>query len=299
MNAFPFVSLRFVFFRLAPTPPRWTSLLGAGLAVLSVFLAAGCASSGGSADYTVDQAALATYALASAQQMEHGPDSLAHLQVVEKKGKLNFQLRQSYREMTLEWTAGREWLSPKSAPSGLSSLRGSARLQRTGAGPGDARRTGAAERQRGSRHAYFRTYATLWSKELSLASMISGRGIHLLSKDLARKMVRKRMARYDRQLKIDVYVFAPSARRLDLSRLQLDGAGKRIRLRDGQGNAYKPVQIKTSIPLEAYNAGRETVYIRNTLFFRRSPEKDPLGAEQLHLYVRPTGYRFTWVLPQR
>ena len=232
------------------------ALLGGILLLLS-----GCSTFFGSTedDYSIEQGELATRALPSTRDVPHSPDSLAHLRLVPKNGKLDFQLDGSYKQMLLEWTAGQQHLS----------------------------------------RSYFRTHATLWSKELSLASLIPERGVNTLSEDLARKMVRERTAEYDSLLQIDVYVFAPSLRRLDLGALQLDTAGKRVYLRDEDDNQYKPIRIDSDAPLEAFQAGRRTLYGRNAVFFDRYTEegKDLLDAEQLRLYVRPPGYYFTWTFP--
>lgn len=229
--------------------------------VAALFFLAGCASSGGSGDYTIDQSEIATYALPSDQEVSHHPDSLAHLQIVEKNGKLDFQHDRSYRDMLLEWSVGQQRFT----------------------------------------QSYFRTHATLWSRELSLASLIPERSIDILSKKLARKMIDEREAEYDSVVQIDVYIFAPSLQRLDLGDLQLDVAGKRVYLRDEDDNTYKPVRIDSNAPMEAFHAGRRTLYGRNAVFFRRHTKegKDLLDAERLRLYVRPAGYYFTWTLPGR
>lgn len=248
-----------------PSPFCGASRSAGVLLAASALLLSGCASLFGSSgdDFSIDQGEIASYALPGTRDVSHPPDSLVHLQIVEKEGRLNFELDKSYREMLLEWTAG---------------LQG------------------------GGRYGYFRTHATLWSKELSLASLIPERGVQTLSKDLAREMVRERTAEFDSLLQIDVYLFAPSdRRRLDLGDLQLDTPGKRVYLRDEDGNRYAPRHIDSSAPLEAFHAGQQALYGRNAIFFDRYTEegKDLLDAEQLRLYVRPFGYYFTWELPQR
>jgi hypothetical protein len=229
-------------------------------------LLAGCASLGGSGeeeeDFDVEQADIATSALPSTQNVSHHPDSLAYLQIVEKDRQIDFQLDGSYADLLKEWTAGR------------------------------AGRDGRN---------YFRTHATLWSKELSLASLVPERGIQTLSKDLAREMIEERTASYDSSLQIDVYVFAPSLQRLDLGQLQLGTAGQRVYLRDQDNTRYEPARITSQAPSNAIYIGRETLYVRNMIFFERYAEdgSDLLDAQELRLYVRPDGYYFTWTFPEK
>jgi hypothetical protein len=236
------------------------SLAVAALAA-ALLLLSGCASVFGSSDadddFDVEQAEIATSALPSTRDVSHHPDSLTHLQLVEKNGRIEFELDGSYRKLLLEWTAGKQ-----------------------------------------QRRSYFRTHATLWSKELSLASLIPERGIQGLSKDLARDMIRERTAEYDSLLQIDVYLFAPSKRRVDLRALQLDGPGRRVYLRDGEDRTYEPVRIESTAPMEAFRASRQTLYGRNAVFFERYTDdgRDLLDAEWLRLYAR-TGFNntyFTW-----
>jgi hypothetical protein len=227
--------------------------------ILLAVALAGCASSGGT-DYTIEQGEIASRALPSTREVSHDPDSLVHLDIVEKDGQLDFQLDGSYREMLLEWTAGQRGLSQRS---------------------------------------YFQTHATLWSRELSLASLMPELGISTLSDELAREKIAERNAEVDSLVQIDVYVFAPSLRRLDLGDLQLDSAGQRVYLRDQEDNQYEPVRIESDAPLEAFHAGHRTLYGRNAVYFDRHSETgdDLFDAEELRLYVRPAGYYFTWTLP--
>ena len=237
------------------------ALLALALLASAALVGSGCASMGGAqGDYDIDQGELATRALPGTREVPHPPDSLAHLQITEKEGKLDFQVAKAYIELLSEWTAG----------------------------------------QQGQARSDFRTHATLWSKELSLISLIPERGVQTLSKDLARELVRERTAEYDSLVQIDVYIFAPSRRRLDLGDLQLDTAGQRVYLRDENDDTYRPVRIETSAPLEAYYAGRRSLYGRNAVFFDRYTEdgRDLLDAQELRLYVRPYGYHFTWFFPE-
>ncbi|PSR00220.1 MAG: hypothetical protein BRD48_01870 [Bacteroidetes bacterium QS_9_68_14] len=234
-----------------------------GGALLALVLAAGCATLFGERaedDFDVSQGEVATRALPSTRNLAHDPDSLAHLKLVGKDGKIDFQLDKSYRALLTEWSAA----------------------------------------QQGGTGAYFRTHAMLWSKELSLASLIPERGVQTLSKDLARDMIEERTADYDSTLQIDVFVFTRSRRRLDLSALQLDSAGQRVYLRDGDNTRYEPVRIVSTAPLEAYQAGRQALYGHNQIFFDRYTEDgtDLLDTEELRLYTDHAEY-FTWTFPER
>lgn len=222
--------------------------------------AAAGCASSGETDFTIEREAIATRSLPSTRDTDHHPDSLADLTLSEENGRLEFELDGSYRDMLLEWSAGQQRLG----------------------------------------HSYFRTHATLWSKELSVASLVPEMGVNTLSKDLAREKIAERIAEYDSLLQIDVYVFSPSQRSMDLGDLGLDGAGQRVYLRDADYNQYDPVRIESDVPLEAFQAGRRALYGRNAVFFDRHTEtgRDLLDTRELRLYVRPAGYYFTWTFPE-
>lgn len=233
----------------------------ASVLLLAPLLLAGCASLlGGGDDFDVEQGEIARSALPGTRKVPHSPDSLAHLQIVEKEGKLDFQLDKSYEELLREWSAG----------------------------------------EQGGTGSFFRTHATLWSKELSLASLIPERGIQTLSKDLARDMIEERTAEYDSLVQIDVYIFTSSLRRMSLSDLQLDSAGQRVYLRTEDGTRYEPKRIESTAPLETYQAGHQALYGRNAVFFDRYTEDgaDLLDTRELRLYVRPGNTYFTWTFPE-
>ncbi len=238
-------------------------------AACALLLVAGCA---GSNPYSVTTTDIARAFLPTERELAHHPDSLAHLSVVPKDGRITFELEESYQQMMREWSA--TWQGTR---------LGGAASQRT----------------------YYHTYATLWSLELSLVSLQPGRGLQSLSLDLARRLIEERREAYQSTVQIDVYRFmrSPYTSR-SLSALQIDSPGNRIVLEDGAGNTYRPTRVETGRPNQAYLPGGGTaLYGRNAVYFRRMVDgKDILeNVETLELTVSEPGgidYTFSWIFPE-
>ena len=236
------------------------------LCALLLLLAAGCA---GGDTYSVDEAEIARGFLPMVRDVPTRPDSLAHLTITENEGRLQFELDRSYEALLRLWSSTWQSLSTTS----------------------------------GRRQTYHKSYATLWSLELSLAALESEMGVTSLSRDAAERLLRERREEVRNTLQIDIYQFLgspPAVRRLSDTRL--GGAGRTLVLEDDRGNTYRPVRVESGPVREGFGAGRRALYRRNAvLFSRTSAAGDPLeGARTLRLVVRGASnaqYRFTWTFP--
>jgi hypothetical protein len=206
------------------------------------------------------------YVTSEAEPPSH-PDSLKVLTLVEKENRIEFQLDGSYERLMREWSS--TWVSQ------------------------------SAQRTFDSRRAY-RSFATLWSLDLSVASLAAEEGVHTLSKDLARQRIARRRQEHQQTLQIDLYRFVGSPPTGDgISGTLVGSPGNFITLRDDQGNSYRPDQVYNEPPREAVIAGDRTYYRRNIFYFNRQVDgRDILdGVRQLRLYINgsPAGrYYFTW-----
>lgn len=244
-------------------PVRSAVLTAVGLLVLVSALAACTSTSQFSAD--VERIAYG-YVSSEAKPPSH-PDSLEILSLVEKENRIAFQLDYPYERLMREWSA--TWVSQ------------------------------SAQRTFDSRQSY-RSFATLWSLDLSLAALAAEEGVNTLSKDLAQQRIAARRQEYQQMLQIDLYRFigSPPAGR-DISSTIVGTPGAFITLRDDQGNEYRPDDVYNEPAREAVIAGDRTFYRRNIFFFKRQVDgRDILeGVRQLRLYISgsPAGrYYFTW-----
>lgn len=138
------------------------------------------------------------------------------------------------------------------------------------------------------------TYATLWSKELTLAALQAQQEIASLSKEEARKLLQQQESEYQKTLQIDVYWFSGP----DGS--PITGPGARVRLRDGAGNSYAPTDEEGGPLRSTTVAGGNTVlYRRNIFHFPRTVDGQDILEEtrELNLRITPTGgptIQFGW-----
>lgn len=238
--------------------------LTAGLFGLALFLLGGCASSGG---FSADETRIAYGYLPSNADVPSHPDSLETLTIVEKENQIDMQLDRSYEQLMRDWSV--TWVSQT------------------------AQRTFDASRS-------FRTFATLWSLDLSIASLVAEEAVDNLSKDLAQQRVAQRRQEHQQVLQIDLYRFigSPPFGR-GIGSTLVGGPGSRVTLHDGEGNRYEPDRVDHEPPSEAFIAGNRTLYRRNTFYFRRDVDGRDLLADvqELRLYVNqsPGGrYYFSW-----
>lgn len=220
-----------------------------------LLLLAGC---GGGGTYSLDTGQVAQRFLPTVRTVEHHPDSLRALSIAEEDEKVQFRLNKDYQALTQKW---------------------SSRFQSIGTG----------------RETQSRTYATLWSLELSLVSLQPEAGLLSLRKEQARKLIEQRRAEYHETIQIDVYWFLrPGDDGI------VAGPGARTELQVA-GRTLRPTRTDHGPIREAYVAGGETaLYRRNILHFPRTADgADVLEeASGIELTVRRTGRssreQFAW-----
>jgi hypothetical protein len=242
--------------------PRLALGIG-GLVVLLGTLAA-CTSTG---QFSADVERIAYGYIPSEAEPPSHPDSLEALALVEEDNKINFELDRSYERLMRDWST--TWVSQS------------------------ARRTFDSRRS-------YRSFATLWSLDLSLAALAAEEGVNTLSKDLAQDRIARRRQEHQQTLQIDIYRFLGSPPTGGGISSTLVGAPSSfITLRDDQGNEYRPDDVYNDPAREAVITGDRTLYRRNILYFKREVDgRDILdGVRQLRLYINdsPAGrYYFTW-----
>jgi hypothetical protein len=250
-----------------PAPPRLAPRLAVALVACGVLGLAAC--SGGSA-YRLEPEDVARFQLPAVRSAPYPPDSLARVTLVEKSDRFELTLDGGYRDLHRLWSA--TWRS----------LGGIDR--------------GAQEQ--------LRTFATLWSYDLSLAAL-KPEGLISLSKDATQKALRERRAEFERTIQIDVYRFAGSPSG-GINSLSLVGANAQVELRDGEGRTYQPTDETREIVEQAFASGGRTIpYQRNIFVFPRVVDgRDILAtSDELRLVVRAQtgsafgGYSFTWTWP--
>lgn len=218
---------------------------------------AGC--SGGGNLYSTDVGYLADRHLPRVRNTEVHPDSVRRLSIVENEERIRFKLEENYQQMHLAWSSSFQFASARR----------------------EIRRP--------------LTYATLWSKELSLAALEADQKISSLPKDKALDLLEKRRKEYQDVLQVDVYWFSGP----DGS--PITGPGARVQLRDGEGNSYDPVEEESG-PLRQANlvGGNAALYRRNIFYFERDVDGRDLleDVDELRLSVNPTGsvgsVQFQW-----
>jgi len=206
----------------------------------------GCSSSN---PYAHEVGKLADRFIPAVRKVDSHPDSLQHLSIVETEDKLRFDLRRDYQDLHQYW---------------------SSRFELSG--------TGRNVQQPMS-------YATMWSKELSLAALQADRGITELDKNRALKIIERENQDYRQRLQIDVYWFSQPGE------TSIFGSGTQVQLRDGQGNIYRPTKKDHSPVRNAYlGGGEQALYRRNILIFERMVDGRDLlsGVQKLTLRLRPT-----------
>ena len=186
------------------------------------------------------------------------PDSLRRLTVIENADRMRFELADSYQRMHEAWSSKFQFTGAQRTPSDPL------------------------------------TYATLWSKELSLTALEAEERVTTLPVETAQARIKQARAEYRKALQIDVYWFTGP----DGS--SITGPGARVRLQDGQGNSYAPSREDDSPLRDASILGRNSLLYRRTIFhFQRQQDgRDILeGVDEIHLTVNPTGgpkVRFRW-----
>ena len=252
--------------RAASISPFSFGHVGMRVGVLLAFLL-GTAGCGGGSQYAVDETRIARGHLSTEADAPSHPDSLALVNIAEKENKIDLQLDRSYERLMRDWSA--TWISQSSYRSFNSRLA-------------------------------YKSFATLWSLDLSVASLIAEEGIEGLSKDLALERIAQRKEEHRQVLQIDLYRFIGSPPTGGgISSTLVGRPGSRVWLRDEDGNEHRPERVENGAPREATVAGQRAIYRRNTFIFRREIDgRDILeDVETLRLYVNQSSsgrYYFTW-----
>jgi hypothetical protein len=226
---------------------------------------AGCAHSSESI-FAAQDADIASHFLPFDRTVPHPPDSLVAVEIQQKQNRITLQLEKPYEEMLRDWSASWQY-----------QMRGSA-----------------------GRNRAYRSFATLWSLDLSIASLQPEIGLSGLSKDVAQQRIDERIAEFDSTLQIDVYQFLGSPPDLrGTSEMSLDGPGANVTLRDDRGNEYKPTREVSGPSTYDTVQGQSVVYRRNEFIFDRVVDGTDIlsGVRELRLWVRPSfgdAYYFTW-----
>lgn len=221
----------------------------------AALLVGGC---GGGSTYSLDQADLAQRFLPTERTVAYPPDSLGSLTISKKKGTYEYELADDYEALHRKWSCTYQDV-----------------------GRGQARRP--------------RSYATLWSLELALASLQPDFGITVLSENRAEKKIKERRQEFKSTLRVDVYWFEAEGES------NLTSPGTRVELRIGD-DTYRP-DAKDSGPLrEAFLSDRATtaLYRRNSFYFRRVVDGTDIlrEAQGMELRINPgaggSRIRFAW-----
>lgn len=215
---------------------------------------------GGNRLASPDVSRTAERTIPNVQRTEAHPDSLRRLSIVEDADRMRFVLADSYQRMHEAWSSKFQFTGAQRTPSDPL------------------------------------TYATLWSKELSLTALEAEERVSTLPKEKAKARIKQAREDYRKALQIDVYWFTGP----DGS--SITGPGARVRLVDGEGNSYEPSREEDSPLRDASILGRNfLLYRRNIFHFQRQRDgRDILdGVDELRLRVNPTGgpeveFRWSW-----
>lgn len=239
-----------------PSVCRSVSLMTVAVVLLVTTL--GCGGSNKLASPNVSS--IAERALPGTRFVGAHPDSLQRLSIVEEENRVRFDITGSYQRMHEAWSSKFQFATARRTPSRPL------------------------------------TYATLWSKELSLTALEAEERVSTLPKEKALPRIDQAREEYQKTLQIDVYWFTgPDG-------TSIAGPGAQVRLHDGEGNSYRPARERDSPLRDAFILNRSSVlYRRNFFFFQRTQDgRDILeGIDELRLTVSPIGgptveFRWSW-----
>ena len=224
-------------------------------------MAGGCQSTGSS--YRVSPESIADQFLPREREAEAHPDSVRLLTIMERDDQLAFEMEHSYQHLHRLWSSTFNVVSAGRTPTRPL------------------------------------TYATLWSQELSLASLEAHEGISTLTKEAAREQIAKEREAYRTTIQIDLYWFSRSERTLppallrSNAQLQMTPAGER----------YRPTEVR-HLPLRdaVLSNGESVIYRRTILVFARVVDDHDILADANGLQLRiltpgTTRLEFAWSWP--
>lgn len=236
--------------------PVGDSELRSIIAVLVAFVLGSCA---GGNTYRVDTGDLAQRYLPTTREVDHHPDSLRGFTISEGDDQFEIEIEGGYEALHRKW---------------------SSTYQNMG--------TGRSQRAR--------SYATLWSKELSLAALEADVGFSSLTKERAQDLLNERRNEYENAIEVDVYWFESEGNSL------LAGPGSTVHLEVG-GERYRPASESHGPLRETFLMGGDgrALYRRNTFRFARTVDSTDILHEAKGMTltisgagVRQQRVRFAW-----
>lgn len=214
----------------------------------------------GGESYSVDVGSMAQRFLPTTREVNHHPDSLQDFSIVEKEDQYEVTLETGYESLHRKWSSTYQNM-----------------------GTGRSRQT--------------RSYATLWSKELSLAALEADVGFSSLTKERARELLQQRRDEYENVIEVDVYWFEREGSSL------LAGPGSRVYL-EIDDERYRPSDDSNGPLRETFLMGGDgrALYRRNTFRFPRTVDETDIlaDAKGVSLVVNLSGgarrvrFRWTW-----
>ncbi len=216
-------------------------------------------SCGAGSSYRLNTADIADRYLPTTRDVSYHPDSLRAVSIQEKEEQFQVELESSYEALHRQWSSTYQSI-------------GAGRSQRP------------------------LSYATFWSRELSLAALEAEVGFSTLSKDQAQKFLREREQEYRNALEFDVYWFESDGNSL------LAGPGARVVL-EIDDEEYRPTRESHGPLRDAFLSGsnnRRALYRRNTFYFARVPDSTDVlaNADRMRLTINRAGggarARFAW-----
>lgn len=229
------------------------------LGLVPALLLAGLLASCGGSRFSMDVTEVALGRLSTTSRVDAHPDSLQHVRIVRTDSTAAIRLDRDYEDLVAHWSSAH-----RTPTSGVTARKP-------------------------------RSFATLWSLELSLASLQAEMSVSTLSKNRALKIIAARRANHVQELQVDLVWFT------ELDEAFLDRPGTRIELRDAQGRTHRPERHERGPLRDVRYSGDETaLYQRHRFYFRRTVAgRDILaGTDALRLdVVSPKGrvnFEWTW-----
>ena len=232
------------------------------IAMVTTGVVAGCQSTGTS--HRVSPESIADQFLPREREAEAHPDSMRLLTIVERDNQFAFEMEYNYEHLHRLWSSTFDLVSAGRAP--IRPL----------------------------------TYATLWSQELSLASLEAREGISTLTKEVARERIADERDAYRQTVQIDLYWFSRSEQAPPPPLLR---SNVQLQLMDRSGERYRPKEVR-NLPIRnvALHNGEPALYRRTILVFDRVvDDRDILtDANGLQLRILTPGVtrlEFAWSWP--
>ena len=230
--------------------------------VIALIATSGCQSTGTS--YSVLPESIADQFLPRERETEAHPDSMRLLTIVEQEDKIAFEMEQSYQRMHALWSSTFNVVSTRRTPTRPL------------------------------------TYATLWSQELSLASLEAREGITTLTKEMARERIAAERDTYRTTVQVDLYWFT----RLEQAPPMLLRSNVRLYPVGSEEEEYcHPEEIRHLPIRDAVLSNGDPVLYRRTIFVfdRVVDERDILAdTNGLQLRILAPGasrLQFAWEWP--